>query len=113
NAALRRIRAAQSTRDALAPWTGRVVALGEELVRARTESLALLSEPFTQSAGALGLSSATLAYEGEAELEDRVEADIDRGVTGAGPHLHDVRIEADARDLRVFGSQGEQRVAVL
>jgi DNA replication and repair protein RecF len=117
NAALRRIRAAQSTRDALAPWTGRAVTLGEELVRARTDALALLSEPFTQSAGALGLSSATLAYEGEpvseAELEDRLEADIDRGVTGAGPHLHDVRIEADGRDLRVFGSQGEQRVAVL
>jgi len=117
NAALRRIRAAQSTRDALTPWTGRVVALGEELVRARTESLALLSELFTESAGALGLSSATLAYEGEpvseAELEGRLEADIDRGVTGAGPHLHDVRIEAEGRDLRVFGSQGEQRVAVL
>jgi DNA replication and repair protein RecF len=117
NAALRRIRAAQSTRDALAPWTGRVVALGEELVRARTEVLALLAEPFTQSAGALGLSSATLAYDGEpvteAELEDRLESDIDRGVTGAGPHLHDVRVEAGGRDLRVFGSQGEQRVAVL
>jgi DNA replication and repair protein RecF len=117
NAALRRIRAAQSTRDALAPWTERVVAQGEELVRTRTEVLALLAESFTQSAGALGLSSATLAYEGEpvtaAELEDRLEADVDRGVTGAGPHLHDVRIEADGRDLRVFGSQGEQRVAVL
>ena len=117
NAGLRRIRAAQSMRDALAPWTGRVVALGAELVRARTEVLALLAESFTQSAGALGLSSATLAYDGEpvteAELEDRLDADIDRGVTGAGPHLHDVRIEAGGRDLRVFGSQGEQRVAVL
>ena len=81
------------------------------------QALADKSELFTQSAGALGLSSATLAYEGEpvseAELECRLEADIDRGVTGAGPHLHDVRIEAEGRDLRVFGSQGEQRVAVL
>jgi len=49
----------------------------------------------------------------EADLEDRLDADIDRGLTGAGPHLHDVRIEADGRDLRAFGSQGEQRVAVL
>src|SRR6185503_7241992 len=37
NAALRRIRAGQSTRDALAPWTDRVVALGYELVVARAE----------------------------------------------------------------------------
>ncbi len=43
----------------------------------------------------------------------RLEADIERGLTGAGPHLHDLRIEAGGRDLRVYGSQGEQRVAVL
>ena len=49
----------------------------------------------------------------EAELEGRLESDVERGVTGAGPHLHDVWIEAGGRDLRVFGSQGEQRVAVL
>jgi DNA replication and repair protein RecF len=34
-------------------------------------------------------------------------------VTGTGPHLHDLRIEAGSRDLRAFGSQGEQRLAVL
>ena len=33
--------------------------------------------------------------------------------TGAGPHLDDVEILAGARDLRAFGSQGEQRLAVL
>ncbi len=48
-----------------------------------------------------------------ADLDARLDADLDRGVTGAGPHLHDLRIEAGGRDLRVFGSQGEQRVAVL
>ena len=61
--------------------------------------------------------SATLGYEGEpptaVELEARLELDLERGVTGAGPHLHDVRIEAGDRDLRSFGSQGEQRMAVL
>jgi DNA replication and repair protein RecF len=34
-------------------------------------------------------------------------------VTGAGPHLDDILIAADSRDLRSFGSQGEQRLAVL
>jgi DNA replication and repair protein RecF len=38
---------------------------------------------------------------------------VERGLTSSGPHLHDVRIAAAGRDLRVFGSQGEQRVAVL
>ena len=91
--------------------------LGGELVRSRTEALALLSAGFAEAAGALGLELATLEYEGDpptvADLDARLEADVERGVTGSGPHLHDVRIAAADRDLRVFGSQGEQRVAVL
>jgi DNA replication and repair protein RecF len=38
---------------------------------------------------------------------------LERGATGSGPHLDDVEILAGERDLRVFGSQGEQRIAVL
>ncbi len=117
NAALRRIRAGHSTKEALAPWTTRVVALGAELVEARAETVELLSTSFTELAGRFGLGDAALAYEGAqptlAELESRLDADVERGVTGAGPHLHDLRIEAGGRDLRLYGSQGEQRVAVL
>ena len=117
NAALRRIRAGQSTRDALGPWTARVVALGDELVAARRETVDAVAAGFTELAGRFGLEAAALAYEGApptvAELDSRLGADIDRGITGAGPHLHDLRIEAGDRDLRVYGSQGEQRVAVL
>ncbi len=36
-----------------------------------------------------------------------------RGATSLGPHLDDVLIAAGDRDLRRFGSQGEQRLAVL
>ncbi len=46
-------------------------------------------------------------------LEARLERDLDRGATGLGPHLDDVSIAAGSRDLRSFGSQGEQRTAVL
>ena len=117
NAGLRRVRAGSSTRDAVAPWSDRVVTLGTDLVRARVEAVELLAPVFTDIAGQLGLHSATLAYEGDpptlAELDDRFEVDLERGITGAGPHLHDLRIEAEGRDLRAFGSQGEQRIAVL
>jgi DNA replication and repair protein RecF len=47
------------------------------------------------------------------ELESRLDRDLERGATGAGPHLDDVEILAGDRDLRAFGSQGEQRLAVL
>ncbi len=117
NAALRRVQATLSSREALAPWTERAVELGGELVGAREETLALLEPAFAECAGRLGLAAATLGYEGEvpvaADLERRLAQDLERGTTGAGPHLHDVRIEADGRELRSYGSQGEQRIAVL
>jgi len=117
NAALRRVAAGFSSPDALAPWTETVSMLGRELVAAREETVALLAPFFADMAGRLRLDDAVMAYDGEAatvaDYESRLERDLERGVTGVGPHLHDVRLEADARELRSFGSQGEQRVAVL
>jgi DNA replication and repair protein RecF len=48
-----------------------------------------------------------------AQLEARLSRDLERGTTGLGPHLDDVLIASGDRDLRQFGSQGEQRLAVL
>jgi DNA replication and repair protein RecF len=117
NAALRRVQTGQSSREALEPWTESAVRLGASLVEARAETLDLLAPTFGEAANRLGLSSTTLAYEGEtptvADLEECIERDLERGTTGAGAHLHDVRVEAGGRELRGFGSQGEQRIAVL
>jgi DNA replication and repair protein RecF len=117
NAALRRVAAGHSSADALVPWTERVAALAAELTVSRQETVAALGGLFSARAGALGLEAARLVYEAEAptaaELEARLQRDLDRGTTGLGPHLEDVAIEAAARDLRSFGSQGEQRIAVL
>ena len=117
NAALRRLAAGASSVAALTPWTEAVVALGEKLVQARLETVALLAPAFESIAARLGLAAASLAYDGRpatlAEYEERLQRDVERGLTGAGPHLHDVQVAADGRELRSFGSQGEQRVAVL
>jgi DNA replication and repair protein RecF len=117
NAALRRVAAGASTRDALAPWTTAVADLGASLVEARRETLALLTPSFERHADRLGLVGAATAYEGEQptvpDLEASLDRDLERGTTGLGPHLHEVGIEAAGRDLRSYGSQGEQRIAVL
>ena len=117
NAALRRVATGLSSRDAVAPWTEQAVTLGTELVRARLDTVAALTPGFATIAGELGLAGATLVYDGDppsaAELESRLERDIERATTSAGPHLHDVRLLAADRDLRGFGSQGEQRLTVL
>ncbi len=117
NAALRRVAFGASTRDAVAPWTEQVAALGASLVSSRREAIDLIAAAFVERAGELGLPAAALDYTGEpptvAALEARLERDLERGVTGLGPHLDDVTIRSGERDLRTFGSQGEQRLAVL
>jgi DNA replication and repair protein RecF len=101
----------------VSPWTQAVVTHGAALVEARRETLSLLSPRFEAAADKLGLAGARLGYEGEPaareDLDGRIERDLERGTTGLGPHLHEIRIESVGRDLRAFGSQGEQRVAVL
>lgn len=117
NAALRRAAGGYSSREAIAPWTQQVAALGAELVAARREALGLLAPSFAERAGELELPAAALDYNGEpateAALEARLDRDLERGVTGLGPHLDDVTIRSGERELRSFGSQGEQRLAVL
>lgn len=117
NGAIRRVAAGFSSREALEPWTRRVTELGHALVAARRDLVSLLSPAFRACAEELRLDDAELRYEGEPvtaeQLDARLEQDLARGFTGAGPHLHDVAVVAGDRDLRSFGSQGEQRLAVL
>jgi DNA replication and repair protein RecF len=117
NAALRRVAQGLSSRDALAPWNEQVSRLGHDLVAGRSETVADLQPRFRERAEELGLDQAELRYDSEAptvaQLEARTERDLDRGTTGLGPHLDDIGVLSAGRDLRVFGSQGEQRLAVL
>ena len=53
-----------------------------------------------------GIRSATLTVCYRAE-------DIRRGCTTKGPHRDDIGIMLNGRDVRVFGSQGQQRSVVL
>jgi DNA replication and repair protein RecF len=117
NAALRRVQLGLSSREALDPWTERIAGLGAELVAARRETLDALQPGFATRADELGLPDARIGYDAHApsvdDLHARLTRDLERGSTGLGPHLDDVLLASGDRDLRQFGSQGEQRLAVL
>jgi DNA replication and repair protein RecF len=117
NAALRQVRLGESPLDAVAPWTAQVAALGAELDHGRAELATSLRPGFADHAEALGLLDAEIAYPAEGlsveALEARLQRDVERGTTGLGPHLRDAAITSADRDLRSYGSQGEQRTAVL
>ncbi len=90
----------------------------------RRSAVELLAAPFERLATALGLqdhpnvsyrprSRASDPAELAAELAERLEGDIERGFTGHGPHRDDLPTEHGGHDLRAYGSQGQQRLALL
>jgi DNA replication and repair protein RecF len=117
NAGLRRVAAGLSPRGVLEPWTETLAAEAAELVQARRETIEILSSALAACAGELGLDDASLGYDADpptiASLDARLDRDLERGSTGIGPHLDEIWLRSGDRDLRSYGSQGEQRLMVL
>jgi DNA replication and repair protein RecF len=124
NALLAGIRAGRASRGSLPAWNAELGRHGIALRDDRAAILDLLAPRFTLIAGALGLGDgAELRYRPRsracsaealaAELAARVDSDLERGFTGHGPHRDDVAFLRDGRELRAYGSQGEQRLALL
>ena len=124
NALLGRIRAGAAAPDSLGAWDRELANHGYRLMADRQEAVALLAPPFTERAVELGLPDGpSLEYRPRssagdpdglvAELEERRAADIQRGFTAHGPHRDDLRLAYGPGTLRQYGSQGQQRTAVL
>jgi DNA replication and repair protein RecF len=108
----------------MAAWDAELARHAVALRDDRARAVGLVSEPFARLAGELGLagapelryrprSTAETAEALAAELAERLDSDLERGFTGHGPHRDELLLLRDGRELRVYGSQGEQRLALL
>jgi DNA replication and repair protein RecF len=123
NALLSRLAGGYGNPDDLGIWDAGMAGAAAPLVAAREQAVAELSPPFAAAAAELGLEGgAALEYapraSGSAEeiragLEERREQDIRMGRSSWGPHLDELKLEAGGRALRRYGSQGQQRAALL
>jgi DNA replication and repair protein RecF len=124
NALLARVRAGSSAAGQLDAWDAELGEHGTRLMADRAEAGALLAPRFAELAEELGLaddselryrprSRGSTASELAAELEERRADDLARGFTTHGPHRDDVVLRHAGRPLRSFGSQGQQRLALL
>ncbi len=124
NALLGRIRAGEASRDSLGAWDAELARHGVVLMADRAATVDELSSRFAASAGDLGLddepelgyrprSRASDASGLVSELAERTELDLARGFTSHGPHRDDLAFRRAGRELRAYGSQGQQRLAVL
>ncbi|HEY0005047.1 MAG TPA: DNA replication/repair protein RecF [Pyrinomonadaceae bacterium] len=112
--------------EIIAPWNEQLVVLSAEIHRARTEYIerlrnALESRLFEreditiryvsslEGKGDLSLYESLIAE----RLELRLQAELSAGYSLIGPHRDELEILFDGRDMRTFGSSGQQRSALI
>jgi len=124
NALLAGIRAGRASRASLPAWDAELARHGIVLMAQRTELVDRLQGAFGAQAAGLGLedepglryrprSKAADAAELTAELAERTDGDLERGFTGHGPHRDDLVFTRAGRELRAYGSRGQQRLGLL
>jgi DNA replication and repair protein RecF len=124
NALLASIRAGRASPASVAAWDRHLARHGIALMRDRAEAVERLCPRFAEHAAALGLeggaelryrprSAAEQPAQLETELEERLDGDLERGFTGHGPHRDELAFRRARRELRAYGSRGQQRLGLL
>ncbi len=115
--------------DALACWDEQLSVLGAAIILSRAElverlGLIAAEQHETLSDGAEALlveyepnvapqASNDLVKTLRLALADTAERDMYRGSTSVGPHRDDIKLLINRTDVRIYGSQGQQRTTVL
>jgi DNA replication and repair protein RecF len=124
NALIAGLRAGRASRATLPSWDLELARHALTLRDDRASAVSLLAEPFAERATQLGLrgeprleyrprSKAADLEEFVKELEAKLSSDLERGFSTHGPHRDELAILRDGRELRNYGSQGEQRLVLL
>ena len=124
NALLSSIRSGRASRSSLPAWDAELARHGVALMADRAATVERLRPRFAEHAAGLGLegevelqykprSKAEDAAGLAAELAERVDSDLERGFTGHGPHRDDLAFRREGRELRAYGSRGQQRLGLL
>ncbi len=122
NAMVARVAAGYGAPAGLDVWDAGVAEAAAPLVAARANAVDELAPAFAVALAELGLEGGALEYapraagdveEIRAGLLERRDADIKLGRSSWGPHLDELKVSVGGRALRRYGSQGQQRAALL
>ncbi len=116
----------EKTDDLLGPWNEQLVRLGTIIHRARQDYVAGLNSVLerqlfekrdvtTRYVSSLEGKGNTDDYESllRSRIAVRLPAEVSAGYALIGPHRDDLEILLDGREMRAFGSSGQQRSALL
>ena len=119
NSLLKRMAAGEEGADVLEAWNEELVRISGEVSSARARAVTEL-QPEAARCHAEIASGEQLEIEYLGPPADLARAvqnslaeDLRRGSTSIGPHRDDVRVLLDGREARAYGSQGQQRTAVV
>ncbi len=119
NSLLKRVAAGEASSAELEAWDSELVRVGSEVVDARATAVRELAPEAARRHAEIGAGERLeLAYLGPPEdmaaaVHNSLAEDLRRGSTSIGPHRDDVRILLDGHEARGYGSQGQQRTAVV
>jgi DNA replication and repair protein RecF len=119
NSLLKKIAAGEESLDVLEAFNQELVRLGGEVVSARSSAVRELEpEVAMYHAQISSRERLEIHYEGPPEnlaeaVQNSLGEDLRRGSTTVGPHHDDLRVLLGGRDARSYGSQGQQRTAVV
>jgi DNA replication and repair protein RecF len=127
NAALREAaRSGRQSPSSVAVWEPALAEHGAVLIETRARWVSDSAAGFTQLCEEIGEhGTASMKYvspfaESEARydvllaaFEEKRSLDLRRGITHVGPHRDELELTLDGRDLRLFGSAGQQRTAAI
>jgi DNA replication and repair protein RecF len=126
NASLRDAARQSSREEAVIAWEPALAQSGAIIACERAMWVTSHSEEFARICVAIGEEGeprmsyhSSLAQEGDARellaaaLERQRDHDIRRGMTHAGPHRDDLQLTLGGKELRAFGSAGQQRTAAI
>jgi len=128
NAALRNAtrRGSAANEQQIAVWEPALAEHGSVLIEARAKWVRDSSADFSDRLQGIGeKGDAQMRYvspfaDSEARhdvllaaFEEKRALDLRRGITHVGPHRDDLELTLDGRDLRLFGSAGQQRSAAI
>src|SRR5260370_29958229 len=103
----------------MAAWASELALVGSEGVGPRATAVRELAPEAARRHAEIGAGERLeLAYLGPPEdmaaaVHNSLAEDLRRGSTSIGPHRDDVRILLDGHEARGYGSQGQQRTAVV
>jgi DNA replication and repair protein RecF len=119
NSLLKRMAAGEEATDVLEAWDEELVKIGGEISDARAGAVRELEPEVARCHAEIAAGERLeIRYEGPPEnlaeaVHNSLPEDLRRGSTSVGPHRDDVRVLLDGKEARSYGSQGQQRTAVV